>query len=375
MRLGPPAPLDAVKATIGESRVNMRGICSGGTLLAITLAYLKATGEDSVNSASFMVSLQDFAEVGDLAVFVDQGQLFLLDQQMAQRGYLQETQMSTAFSLLRANDLMWNHVVNNYLLGKQPPAFDLLYWNSDSTRMPYRMHSYYLRNMYLETSRRGGHLWLFFAEAVPGRLAREFGQGLMAAHNAEDVELFPKQDRVTNGPGSLIRMPFGVHRLTGQRYGFITPDGECLAPTLREQIYALRAPETVPEAAFDAYRSFVSSEEAEASKTQLDAVSDILSEKIKASVTALEFIGRYIDLKPTGSGALGLCPFHDDNHPSFGVNTEGDFWHCFAGCGGGSVIDWWIKWRECDFTTAVRELAEMLLCRSGVHCCSVRSCL
>ncbi len=87
----------------------------------------------------------------------------------------------------------------------------------------------------------------------------------------------------------------------------------------------------------------------------------MLSERIKASVTVLAFVGQYVDLKPTASGAIGLCPFHDDHRPSFGVNTEENYWNCWASCGGGSVVDFWIKWRECDFATAIRELAEMLL--------------
>ncbi|MHA2380553.1 MAG: CHC2 zinc finger domain-containing protein [Candidatus Thorarchaeota archaeon] len=87
----------------------------------------------------------------------------------------------------------------------------------------------------------------------------------------------------------------------------------------------------------------------------------MVSEKIKSSVTVLEFVSQYVDLKPTGSGAISLCPFHDDHRPSFGVNDEGNYWHCFAGYGGGSVIDFWMNWRECDFTTAIKELAEMLL--------------
>jgi polyhydroxyalkanoate synthase len=152
MRLGPLAALEVVKAITGESRVNVGGYCIGGTLLAVALAYLKARGDESVNAATFIVSLQDFEEVGDLAVFVDEEQLSLLDQQMAGQGYLEATQMAWAFNLLRANDLIWNNVVNNYLLGRQPPAFDLLYWNADSTRMPHKMHSYYLRNMYLKNN-------------------------------------------------------------------------------------------------------------------------------------------------------------------------------------------------------------------------------
>ena len=97
------------------------------------------------------------------------------------------------------------------------------------------------------------------AAQVAGREARAFGLGLLAAHQVERVELFPKQDQLSGGPGSLIRMPFGVHWLTGRRYGFYTADGSPLAPTIREQIYALGAPETVPEAAFEAYRSLASS--------------------------------------------------------------------------------------------------------------------
>jgi DNA primase len=85
------------------------------------------------------------------------------------------------------------------------------------------------------------------------------------------------------------------------------------------------------------------------------------SEWVKASVTVLEFVSQYVGLKPTASGAIGLCPFHDDHHLSFGINVEGSYWHCFAGCGGGSVIGFWMRWRKCDFTTAVRELAEMVL--------------
>jgi hypothetical protein len=194
---------------------------------------------------------------------------------------------------------------------------------------------------YLEKSRRGGHLWLFLAEAVSGREARAFGQGLLAAHHIEGVEQFPKQDQLADGPGSVIRMPFGMHRLTGRCYSFYTADGSPLAPTIREQIYVLRAPETVPEAAFKAYQSFVSPESAVAAREPLEAPADTLSERIKASVTVLEFVSQFVDLKPSASGAIGLCPFHDDHNPSFGVNEEGNFWHCFAGCGGGSVVDFW----------------------------------
>jgi hypothetical protein len=183
---------------------------------------------------------------------------------------------------------------------------------------------------YLEKSRRGGHLWLFLAEAVAGREVRAFGHGLPAAHQVEGVELYPKQNELADGPGSLIRMPFGVHRLTGRRYGFYTADGSPLALTVREQVYALKTPEIVPEATFEAYRSFVTPQPAATVAEPPEELTGTLSERIKASATVLEFVSQYVDLKPTASGAIGLCPFHDDHHPSFGVSEEGNYWHCFA---------------------------------------------
>ena len=214
---------------------------------------------------------------------------------------------------------------------------------------------------YLETSRRGGHLWLFFDRPVPGHQVRAFGQGLLADHDISGVELFPKQDHLGKGPGSLIRMPFGVHRLVGRRYGFITPGGRHLAPTIRDQIQLFSAPQTVPEAAFEAYGSHVPAEPLPAVSAPVEEPTGPLSERIKTSVTVLEFVGRYVDLQPTANGAIGRCPFHDDHRPSFGVNDEGNYWNCWAGCGGGSVIDFWMKWRGCDFAAAIRELAEMLM--------------
>jgi hypothetical protein len=215
--------------------------------------------------------------------------------------------------------------------------------------------------VYLEGSSRGGHLWLFFAQKVSGRDARAFGHGLLAAHEIEGVELFPKQDELASGPGSLIRMPFGVHWRSGRRYAFYTPDGVPLAPSVRAQIDALGAAEPVPGAGLETYRSFIPPKPALAAREPKEAPTGTVSERIKASVTVLEFVSRYVELKPVGSGALGLCPFHDDHNPSFGVNDEENYWNCFAGCGGGSVIDFWMKWQTCDFKTAVKELAGMFL--------------
>jgi polyhydroxyalkanoate synthase len=150
MRAGPLAALDAMEQATGEREANVIGYCLGGTLLAATLAYLTAKRDQRVKSATYLVTMVDFAEAGELAVFIDEEQLRALEQRMDKKGYLEARDMHTTFNMLRANDLIWSFVVNNYLLGKSPFPFDLLYWNADSTRMPAAMHSFYLRKMYQE---------------------------------------------------------------------------------------------------------------------------------------------------------------------------------------------------------------------------------
>ncbi|MGR8919679.1 MAG: PHA/PHB synthase family protein [Gammaproteobacteria bacterium] len=149
MKLGPLAALDAIEQATGERSVNVIGYCLGGTLLGAMLALMKARGDDRIHAATFFTAMLDFSEPGDLGVFIDEGQLDAIETMMNERGYLDGSEMATTFNMLRANDLIWSFVVNNYLLGRQPMAFDLLFWNSDSTRMPARMHSTYLRQMYL----------------------------------------------------------------------------------------------------------------------------------------------------------------------------------------------------------------------------------
>jgi len=150
MTLGYLAALDAIEQATGEREVNAIGYCLGGTLLASTLAYMAATGDDRIKTATFFVTMMDFAEAGELGVFIDEEQLQALEEKMNKRGYLEGSEMATTFNMLRANDLIWSFVVNNYLLGNDPFPFDLLYWNADSTRMPAVMHSFYLRKMYQE---------------------------------------------------------------------------------------------------------------------------------------------------------------------------------------------------------------------------------
>ncbi len=144
------ASLDQIEKITGEKQANAIGYCLGGTLLATTLAYMAAKKDTRIKSASFLTTLLDFSDAGNLSVFIDDEQVKALEKRMNQVGYLEGNEMAATFSMLRSNDLIWSFVVNNYLLGKDPFSFDILYWNSDTTRMPAKMHSFYLRNMYLD---------------------------------------------------------------------------------------------------------------------------------------------------------------------------------------------------------------------------------
>ncbi|NBD94936.1 MAG: class I poly(R)-hydroxyalkanoic acid synthase [Gammaproteobacteria bacterium] len=150
MHQGILAALDAVERATGQREVNTIGYCIGGTLLAATLAWMKARDDDRIQSATFFAAQVDFSEAGDLRVFIDDKQLKGLEKRMKAQGYLDGEAMALTFNMLRANDLIWTFVVNNYLLGRKPADFDLLFWNSDFTRLPETMHTFYLREMYLE---------------------------------------------------------------------------------------------------------------------------------------------------------------------------------------------------------------------------------
>ena len=141
------AATDAIEQATGEKEINAIGYCLGGTLLATTLAYMASKRDSRIKSATFFATMMDFACPGELGIFIDEEQLASLEKRL-ERGYLDGSEMASTFNMLRANDLIWSFVVNNYLLGKEPFPFDLLYWNSDSTRMPANMHKFYLWNMY-----------------------------------------------------------------------------------------------------------------------------------------------------------------------------------------------------------------------------------
>jgi polyhydroxyalkanoate synthase subunit PhaC len=160
MKEGPLAAMDVIEKATGEMKVHTMGYCVGGTLLATTLAWLAEKRRQRVTSATFLAAQVDFTHAGDLLVFVDEGQISALERDMQESGVLEGAKMAMAFNMLRSNDLIWSYVVNNYLKGKQPSAFDLLHWNSDATRMPAANHSYYLRNCYLENRLSTGSLVL-----------------------------------------------------------------------------------------------------------------------------------------------------------------------------------------------------------------------
>lgn len=223
---------------------------------------------------------------------------------------------------------------------------------------------------YLEPSRRGGHLWLF-TPLIDGSTARAFAKQLLSEHDIKGMEIFPKQAKLKTGPGSFVRLPLGVHRKTGKRYHFIDHEGEPLAPTIRDQITVLGSPTLVSRVFVDEVLS-----RAPGTPGKLPTPRNIprkpgstidlslpLSEQIKQSVTVFDFVGRFIELD---SKARGYCPFHDDDHKSFSVDERNNYWHCFAGCGGGSVIDFMMKWREmrgedASFKATIAELVKLLL--------------
>jgi hypothetical protein len=229
---------------------------------------------------------------------------------------------------------------------------------------------------YLETSRRGGHLWLF-TPLLSGTAIRHFGQLLLASHNINPystdgkvrIELYPKQDELTDGPGSFVRLPLGVHELTQRVYPFITPEDAPLAASIRAQIALLARPQRVPEA-------FI--QEISALQLELPAPPPVptpkfkkrkarrgepLSEALKHSISVFDFVSQYVALDIRNRG---FCPFHDDQKKSFQVDVEHNYWHCYAGCKGQTLIDFWMLWREThgqdgSFKATLVDLREMLL--------------
>jgi polyhydroxyalkanoate synthase len=158
MHEGPLAALDVVEHVTGEDKIHAIGYCVGGTLLAATLAVMTKHGDQRIISTTLFASQVDFTYAGDLKVFTDEEQIAALEREMSERGYLDSGKMASSFNFLRSNDLVWPYVINNYFKGKEPLPFDLLYWNSDSTRMAAANHSFYLRNCYLKNNLAHGRM-------------------------------------------------------------------------------------------------------------------------------------------------------------------------------------------------------------------------
>ncbi len=227
---GPLAALDAIERATGEREINVLGYCLGGTLLAATLGYLAAKGDKRIVSATFMTALVDFTLPGELGVFIDEDQVTSLEKKMSERGYLEGSEMANTFNMLRANDLIWSFVINNYLLGRDPFPFDLLHWNCDSTRMPATMHSFYLRNMYMHNRlREPGGITL---DGVPIDLSKvkvpTYFASAMEDHIAPwkttyaGPQILPGKSRfVLSGSGHIAGM---INPPTANKYGYWTND-------------------------------------------------------------------------------------------------------------------------------------------------------
>lgn len=229
---------------------------------------------------------------------------------------------------------------------------------------------------YLEPSRRGGHLWLF-TPLLSGTDIRQFARKLLVmekiAEYGQDrkrrIEIYPKQDALGEGAGSFVRLPLGVHLKTGQVYHFVDFEGKPLAPTVREQLELLGHPNKVAQEFINVILAQVVEVPAPPPKPSLKFKKrkprhhEPLSESLKHAISVHDFVSRYVTLNEQGRG---LCPFHDDQAKSFAVNKVRNYWHCFAGCGGGSIIDFWMKWREAhgqdaSFAETVKELRQLLL--------------
>ena len=156
-RLGPMAALDAVQAITGSAKVHGLGYCLGGTLLAITGAAMARDQDERLATLTLLAAQTEFSEPGELGLFIDEAQLNLLENLMWSRGYLDSSQMGGAFQILRSNDLIWSRILATYLLGEREPMSDLMAWNADGTRMPFAMHSQYLRQLFLDDDLAEGH--------------------------------------------------------------------------------------------------------------------------------------------------------------------------------------------------------------------------
>ncbi|MBW3616116.1 MAG: alpha/beta fold hydrolase, partial [Actinobacteria bacterium] len=181
---GPRAALDVIEDITGSREVNIAALCVGGTLTAMLMAWLAEAGEQRVRSATLLNTLLDFADPGALGLFTDEASVDALVEQMDATGYLDASAMAGTFDVLRANDLIWNYVSRNWLLGESPPAFDILTWNADATRLPKALHAFYLRACYVENQLARGVLEL---AGLPVRLDKVTGDVFVVAAQNDHI--------------------------------------------------------------------------------------------------------------------------------------------------------------------------------------------
>ena len=231
MTRGPLTALEVIGQITGEKQVNAIGYCIGGTLMGTTLAYMAARRDRRIASITFFTSLLDFSDTGEISVFIDEEQLALMEEHMSRVGYLEGHHLADAFSMLRDNDLIWSFVIRNYLLGREPMPFDILYWNSDSTHMPAAMHSFYLRNMYQKNllSKPGG--------ITIGGVPIDLGKIKIPAYylSTREDHIAPWKStyagaRLLSGPVRFVLGGSGhvagvVNPPSSNKYGFWTNDG------------------------------------------------------------------------------------------------------------------------------------------------------
>ena len=235
--------LDTIEQATGEREVNAIGYCVGGTLLAAALALMAQEGDDRIRSVTFFTTQVDFTYAGDLKVFVDEDQVAAVERSMSEKGYLDGTKMATAFNMLRSGDLIWPYVVNNYMRGKDPLPFDLLYWNADSTRMAAANHSYYLRNCYLENTlsqgkmELAGHTLSLARHQDPGLQPRHQGRPHRAgALGLPRLAIFRRQGRLCAGrlrpyrrrgqPAAVEEVPVLDRRQAGRQLRGLDGEGD-----------------------------------------------------------------------------------------------------------------------------------------------------
>lgn len=232
---GPIAALEVVRDITGADKVNLLGLCLGGTLTMATLAYLDAVGMDLINSATFLNTLIDFSEPGLLGVFTDEASIRRLERTMQRTGFLPKEEMQRSFNLLRTNDLIWNYAVSSWLMGEEPPAFDLLSWNNDSTRMPAEMHSFYLRSCYL-----GNELARGVMELAGQRLDLEKVDQDLYFLSAEQDHIAPWRSSYAGAllPGGEVRF---VLSNSGHIAGIVNP------PSPKSIHYVVESDEPLPE--------------------------------------------------------------------------------------------------------------------------------